>query len=260
MRYIVGLTIAVMVMFQLFFRYDYWRSDHGGGLVYERDNLTGAIYEVKANEPVSLLVRILGRQSDVGLASTTPEKKKVSKAKTKKGDLKVVPTLIAQGPNGFQAANGYYPNTANDVYPRLSPQRVQYRRPPQPQPQSYTQQRGYNHSYNMMMHANNQGYTSPSVKRTGNNSGIEHISRKIDLNGDGEMEHIIQTPDNAGFVDISIVSSSGKEVFFGRGTSLDILATREAGWVDIALNHRNSQQFFRWNGRTENYAKIPYAR
>ncbi len=259
MRYIVGLTIAVMVMFQLFFRYDYWRSDHGGGLVYERDNLTGAIYEVKANEPVSLMVRILGRQSDIGVASKTPSTHKTAKTTqkdTKKASNKMEPTLIAQGPNGFQAANGYYPNTAYDVRPRLSPQQVQYRRPPQPRPQ----QRGYNHSYNMMMQSNNQGYTSAGVKRTANNSGIEHISRKIDLNGDGEMEHIIQTPDSAGFVDISIVSSSGKEVFFGRGTSLDILATRESGWVDIALNHRNSQQFFRWNGRTENYAKIPYSR
>ncbi len=61
MRVLVGLLIAVAAAYQLFYRYDHW-TGAGDGMVYERDNLTGAVRQVKPGEQVDWLARLTGIQ------------------------------------------------------------------------------------------------------------------------------------------------------------------------------------------------------
>ena len=67
MRVLVGLLIALAVGYQLFYRYETWPSKTQDGVIYERDNLTGATRQLKFGEKTDLVARLTGRQDDGSL-------------------------------------------------------------------------------------------------------------------------------------------------------------------------------------------------
>lgn len=76
MRVLVGLLIAVAAAYQLFYRYDHWTGNKDG-MVYERDNLTGSVRQVKPGENVDWLARLTGiqRPGDSGYFETLEQGK-----------------------------------------------------------------------------------------------------------------------------------------------------------------------------------------
>lgn len=66
MKVLVGLLIAVAISYQLFYRYEHWPSNNRDGVIFERDNLTGAIRELQPGESVDWLSRLTGQRPGDG--------------------------------------------------------------------------------------------------------------------------------------------------------------------------------------------------
>ena len=102
--------------------------------------------------------------------------------------------------------------------------------------------------------------TSPPVPH-GIQTPAQYVSRQIDLNKDGLAEEVIQNIlAQDGLIDISVVQG-GKEIFYGRGKSIQVLPTRRYGWADLALNTDDwKPSYYRYNPKLDGYElvdKIP---
>ncbi len=85
----------------------------------------------------------------------------------------------------------------------------------------------------------------------------QYVSRQVDLNKDGLAEEVIQNIlAQDGLIDISVVQG-GKEIFYGRGKSIQVLPTRQYGWADLALTTDDwKPSYYRYNPKLDGYELV----
>ncbi|MEB3205909.1 MAG: hypothetical protein VKK59_01005 [Vampirovibrionales bacterium] len=83
------------------------------------------------------------------------------------------------------------------------------------------------------------------------------VETALDLNRDGQNEQRIETPvagQSAHLMDVSIVTTDGRELFYGRGSRLSVLPEQTAGWFDLLLEKPGSAPHqYRYNPNSRTY-------
>ncbi|MGE0201560.1 MAG: hypothetical protein AB7P76_11405 [Candidatus Melainabacteria bacterium] len=231
----MAFLIMFVIAFQLFFRYDYWNSKDDDGVVYERDKLTGEVHIIRPGERVDFLSRVVGKHIGSSLDSRHPDRDKTDK-KSHVSPAGGHPEDLddTDGTDNGDAPIPEAPQTMAMVDEASVPV-VATTRPTAKTPAGDTEKTPA---------ASGEGYA---------------LNKSLDLNKDGAMEKLIKTAEPGGDTSISIVTASGKEIFFARGKGIHILATRMEGWPDLALRQPGqSQQFYRFNPKSELYEVIHY--
>ncbi len=229
MPMLIGILVAMAVMYQLYFRFDTWSSEDKPGVRYEHDNLTGETRILQPGAKVNVFARILGsggrnegtserflepldedlRDADTSAQSVSVEKKEADS-----------PRIDLKNPVQLEKVARPVPIPREVV--------VASSAPPVP---------GGN----------------PASDREENPFAV----RQVDLDQDGISEEIIQNAKQSdGLLDISIVKN-GREIFFGRGRQIALLPTRNRGWADIALKAGSETlQVFRYDVRASAYKAL----
>jgi hypothetical protein len=83
------------------------------------------------------------------------------------------------------------------------------------------------------------------------------VETTLDLNRDGQNEQRIETPvagQPAHLMDVSIVTTDGRELFYGKGSRLIVLPEQTAGWHDLLLEKPGSaSEQYRYNPSMRTY-------
>jgi len=235
MKAFFAFLVMFVIAFQLFFRYDYWNSKQDDGVVYERDKLTGEVHIIRPGERVDFLSRLVGKHIGSTLDSRHPDRDQNEKKDTAK---------IASG----------QPDALDDTD---SPDNGIAPTPEAPQTMAMVDEAALPAESSAKAGGN---IPTGGSEETPAASGEGYaLNKSLDLNKDGAMEKLIKTAEPGGETSISIVTTSGKEIFFARGKGIHVLATRMEGWPDLALRQPGqSQQFYRYNPKSEVYEVIHY--
>ena len=93
--------------------------------------------------------------------------------------------------------------------------------------------------------------TPPALKTPTASTTTTAVQANMDLNHDGILEQRIETPvvgEPGNLLDVSIVTTDGRELFYGRGKRLVPLTQQTAGWQDLLLEKPGgSPQQYRYN-------------
>jgi hypothetical protein len=258
MPVVLSVFAAVLILFQLFFRYDTWHSENQDGLVYERDRLSGETHLIHPGQKIALTDRILGIYPDDSVSNEQPPLPQASVSQTPARNLAPIP--IQAEP---QAQDSTEASTKPQTTTGLAANPVQQAAPSKKEGQK-TIATEPTQAYQLNMVSTSKPATTDKLR----NSHAEDLeiypepqdtrSYPYDLNHDGSREQIIQSVTaNDGLLDIS-VTQSGREVLFTRGKQLQILPSKQSGWADLALMTQNKthKNWYRFDRSQQTYVLI----
>lgn len=238
MPLLVLFLVVVSVSYQLFFRFEHWTSPNAADVVYERDNLTGEVHQFKPGQKIPLISRITGHYPS---GQATPNR-----------ELPKNETLTAQHAGPIE-----HPTTLASAAPPVPVKHNTHQTSPQPQvvampavaigPVMASQHHLPEPTHHPVQQA--RGTTPP-----------QYAENRVDLNQDGSQEKITLHKDPVdGLVDITVLDGQ-REVFYGRGKRLQMLANRRHGWADIALIGQQGQSLvFAYSPQQQAYVLAPSA-
>lgn len=227
MPMLIGILVAMAVMYQLYFRFDTWSSEDKPGVRYEHDNLTGETRMLQPGAKVNVFARILG-----------------SGGRSENSSERFLEPLDEDLRDTDTAAPPV--EKKSDDSPRIdlkNPVQLEKVARPVPIPREVV----------VASSAPPVPGGNPAAEREDNPFAV----RQVDLDQDGVSEEIIQNAKQSdGLLDISIVKN-GREIFFGRGRQIALLPTRNRGWADIALKAGSETlQVFRYDVRASAYKAL----
>lgn len=213
--FLVAAALVAGLVYQVGFRYEHWVGGANREVTYERDNLTGETHTIRPGEKLDFFSRLLGNH-------------KVSKKKDHDKDS-----------SDEESEN---PSDNNDSDKTLA------ENPKQPEAFAFTM-------VEAPLKDKQAEITPPVPTDTAATKQPSYVVKDgMDLNGDGSVEQVIQnkTADD-GLLDISIVSG-GRELFYSRGTKLQVLPAKHSGWSDLALTVNDKEKtIYRFSPEIEGY-------
>jgi hypothetical protein len=228
MPLLVLFLVVISTSYQFFFRFDHWTNPENPAIVYERDNLTGQVHQFKPGQSVPLISRITGHYDAAHHTSAQKESNRNE-------------PLVASAPSPNPARRLQQANSAPPVpehHSGLQSQPTAVAMPAIALPSTIqsTQQSALQAASVNLAKTPQMVSPTPSTQPKGS-----YAENRVDLNQDGNDEKItLQQTHPDGLVDITILNGQ-REVFYGRGQRLQMLANRQHGWSDIALIGQQGQ-------------------
>lgn len=270
MPFLIILLIFVSTTYQLFFRFEHWNDRSDTHLVYERDNLTGETHMIHPGDQISFIQRITGKfppnnyvknppsgpesRSTVAYQNTptSPESRHQISLAPANAPIPIRELSLPPEPINALATAEIPPITT--PRPSLQPET----NPPEPV-MALVSHAATTPQKNEPLNEIASQHTSPLPTVETKKSVYQH-EKKLDLNRDGRAEKItLHRSEADGLLDISIIQDQ-RELFYGRGESLQILAHQNHGWSDVALVLPNEpNQIFEYNATKQSYEMVPHS-
>ncbi len=270
---LIVLLLVISVSYQMFFRFDHWVDPHHPEVVYERDNLTGLMHRFDPTRKVSLVNRITGhypgsasqhtntthpQEAITALAVTTQpvtathhNNHPVATTAPPQGEAtgtmgllmtEVTPASPQQrlpAPQTHVAAPKKVTTTAPKAAPKTKPVAQTVIAAPTPTPSVANP-------------------STPKAVATTQPNPFTYTEQGADFNRDGNAEKItLARSGNGTQTEITILEGQ-REIFYGKGQRLQMLATRRHGWNDIALITPNGhQRLYGYDPLSQGYEPLP---